>query len=562
MKKKFEFEEFRLYAIFAFMFTSIIYIGIFAFFIPSPEIQHSDFFSFFRTIIVSIIFNLIRYRYFNTIKFKSDLMFLFLGYFDLFYLNYYFNIHTLDQGGRIVIMFLLIITCIYRGRKMGVTLTLLWFPIKLLSNFIFIRYIIIDVKTDFDTMLAYSYLMDSIYFEITLLIFVFITDAIYREFIDKEEEIERLFNKLKRKYEELNSANNEIEAKNVILNKANSELENVNKKLTDSVAEFFTLQQISNAIGSILNMDELMKYVNDITLGVMGVKSSTIILINEKNSSLEVHTTNITDEADYLALCRNINDNALVKILEIGDIVYDNDVTKEKFAFTADRDVKSLICAPILSKLKKFGLILLEQNFKNAFNEDKIRLLSVITQQVGMAMENADLYNQMHKLAITDNLTGAYNKMYFQKKLEEELVNAKDKNYEVSVVMLDIDYFKKFNDTYGHLFGDMVLRHISNIINESIRSNDTMARFGGEEFIILLPYTKLSQAYEIAENLRKTISITNINKDNISVSVTVSIGVSNFPQNSSNTLELVRNADDALYDAKSSGRNCVKIYSR
>jgi len=393
-----------------------------------------------------------------------------------------------------------------------------------------------------------------------LLILVFITDLIYRQITNKEKENKRLFNKLELHFKELNVAHDQIEAKNDRLNNANSDLKKVNKQLAHSIAEFFTLQQISQAIGSILDTDELIAYVNDITLGVMGVKNSTIILFNQNNFDLEVHTTNITDESDYALLCDNVNDKALLSILEGGSIVCENNVDSKKYIFTVGRNVKSFICVPISSKLKRLGLILIEQNFENAFDNDNVRLLTVIAQQVGMAMENADLYSEMHELAITDNLTGAYNRTYFHTIIKAELINAEKDCYEIAVAMLDIDNFKRVNDTYGHLFGDKVLKSIAALINKSIRSDDVMARFGGEEFIILFPHTSLTEAYEIVEELRKKIASTDIKDNTVCVSISASFGIASFPQNSSNIMELLKNADDALYDAKNSGRNCVKVF--
>ncbi|MBC8059891.1 MAG: diguanylate cyclase, partial [Clostridiaceae bacterium] len=497
MLKNYKFEELRLYAMFSFILISLIYIGISAFSIPLQHAKYSAYKGFFVALLIFTLYNLIRYRYLNTLKLNSDWVFLIYGSIDLFYISLYLHIPSLNQGAIAVIMFILIMACIYRGRKTGITLTLIWFPIHMVIHLNFINSLKNPLLSGFNKIKIYDRLDESLYFQFMLLILVFITDVVYRQITNKEKDNKRLFSKL----EHLAATHDQIEAKNDKLHKSNTDLEDVNKKLTHSVAEFFTLQQISTAIGSILDMDELIKHVNDITLGVMGVKDSTIILFNEKSLKLEVHTTNIADESDYALLCGNMDSNALLRILQRGTVVCDNNVHSSKFNFTSGRNVRSLICAPLISNQKKFGLILIEQNFENAFDIENIRLLTVIAQQVAMAMENADLYHKMHKLAVTDNLTGAYNRVYFHERLNEEALNAEKNQSEVSVAILDIDHFKRFNDTYGHLFGDKVLKSMTDLINQSIRKNDVMARFGGEEFIILFPSTTLDEASLIVEEL-------------------------------------------------------------
>jgi diguanylate cyclase (GGDEF) domain len=393
-------------------------------------------------------------------------------------------------------------------------------------------------RDNFDKIIKLDHIIDALYFQVILLILVLITNEIYRQIVNKERENEKLLSDLELHYKELNKTN---------------------EKLTYSIGEFFTLQQVSQAIGSILDIHELMKFVNDIMLGVMGVKTSTIILSNKETSKLEVHTTNITNDKDYETLCQNINCEALLNALESCTPIFNNNVDSNKYIFTRGRNVKSLICIPICAKTEKFGLILIEQDFKDAFNEDKVRLLTIIAQQVAMALENAVLYQRMHELAMRDGLTGAYNRMHFNQKLEEELKLAQKNNQELTLAMFDIDYFKQFNDTYGHLFGDKVLKSVAKLVDENIRSKDVFARIGGEEFIIILPNTAAEEAFEMIEELRKKISAEVVCDNIICTSVTASFGIANFPKNSRNIKEILKNADDALYDAKRSGRNCVKV---
>jgi len=124
---------------------------------------------------------------------------------------------------------------------------------------------------------------------------------------------------------------------------------------------------------------------------------------------------------------------------------------------------------------------------------------------------------------------------------------------------MDIDHFKRFNDTFGHLFGDKVLKHIAHLMKKSLRSGDIIARYGGEEFVILLPRTSVKEAYDKVERLRNIVAKTTIKDELVEASVTVSFGVSSYPEFANTESELLKTADNALYDAKESGRNCVRI---
>jgi diguanylate cyclase (GGDEF)-like protein len=373
---------------------------------------------------------------------------------------------------------------------------------------------------------------------------------------------EEIGNKVKmEQYEErcmkLESASEEIKQKYDRLFSNSGKLEESNKVLSKSIAEFYTLNQISQAIGSILDIKELLKRLNDIILGVMGVSFSTIILYDENTNRLKVHTTNISNINELATLTDNVNSGVLVEALNKGQSILENNVDYFQYLFTCGRNINSLMCIPLITSSRKFGLVLVEHTISNAFDEENVRFLSIITQQVGIVMENAELYYQMKEVARRDGLTGVYNRQYFQERLETEFKEAKKDNYPLSLAIFDIDHFKKFNDTYGHLFGDKVLISTVDVVKTALRKNDMIARFGGEEFIILFPSTNLSDAFEKVEILRKKVS-ENIIEDNlINASVTASFGISSFDECAFNENDLIRTADDALYDAKAAGRNCV-----
>lgn len=167
----------------------------------------------------------------------------------------------------------------------------------------------------------------------------------------------------------------------------------------------------------------------------------------------------------------------------------------------------------------------------------------------------------LETLAITDGLTGAYNHRYFYKRLNEEFQRAKRYGAYLSLIMIDIDFFKSINDKYGHLVGDAVLSELSKLLQENIRKHDVCARYGGEEFALLLPHTNYEGAVREAERLRSTIEKHKFSHMERAGEVTISLGGVTYPHNDVNKPEdLVKLADEALYVAKNSGRNRVEFY--
>ncbi len=398
----------------------------------------------------------------------------------------------------------------------------------------------------------------SIVFFIAICIMTVIFVFVQRNDAQEKENQKLRLEEKEEKIRQLSSALSEVKQECIALNNEKKRLEDRNRELLNSVGEYFTLQHVSEAIISILNIKELLKYVNDVIIGVMGVSHSTVVFYDDKKKKLRVGITSVTECNEMAVLIDNINNPVLLEILENNKTIVDNNVDPDRYPFTRNRNIKSMICAPINAKSRRFGLVVAEHKFLNAFNQDNERVLGIIGQQVGFAMENAELYQKMQELATIDGLTGIYNRLFFHERLQKEFSDAQMGGYDLSLVIFDIDHFKKFNDTYGHLFGDKVIKSIVDLVKGSIRSTDIFARFGGEEFIILFPRTRLKEAYEKAEVLRDKVSKLNIRDELVSVTVTVSFGVSSFPECASNENQLIRFADDALYKAKNSGRNCVK----
>lgn len=177
----------------------------------------------------------------------------------------------------------------------------------------------------------------------------------------------------------------------------------------------------------------------------------------------------------------------------------------------------------------------------------------------GKIEEVESLQSQLKEQAIHDPLTGLFNRRFFSESLEKETSQALRDNSTLSIIILDIDHFKKVNDQYGHKFGDLALQHLAKLLTDNIRSGDIACRFGGEEFVILMPNAETESAFERAEFLRKQFEEMIVEFENKSLSCTFSAGVASFPTHADSGESALNLADTALYESKSNGRNRVTI---
>ena len=224
--------------------------------------------------------------------------------------------------------------------------------------------------------------------------------------------------------------------------------------------------------------------------------------------------------------------------------------------------LKSHLTLPLVIEGEILGCIALNSDQSNAFDAQDLQFFSVIGYQIAATLKHFQRLSSIKNIAIYDTLTGLYNRRYFEERLVLDAQKSFYGGTPLSLVMADIDHFKKVNDTFGHTEGDRVLFEIANLLKASVRKKDTVARYGGEEFILILPETGLGEASMIAERIRKLVENIPFEIANARINLTVSMGISNFPSNRAKSKEeLVKMADEALYDAKRGGRNKVCIFT-
>jgi diguanylate cyclase (GGDEF)-like protein len=230
---------------------------------------------------------------------------------------------------------------------------------------------------------------------------------------------------------------------------------------------------------------------------------------------------------------------------------------------SGDQYIRSLIIIPIMSEKNQVSALLsVESSEPDQFQGEMETILFTLVSNAAVALNRARLYHQMELLAITDGLTQLYNHKHFQVVLEKEIERSKRYKRPVSLLILDIDHFKQFNDTYGHPVGDLVLREIAQAIREKLRANDFAARYGGEEFAVIVPENNEQGALQTAERIRQTIEKKVILSGNDKLHVTISIGCACYPTHATEQRDLIDKADKALYYSKENGRNRASVFAK
>ena len=330
----------------------------------------------------------------------------------------------------------------------------------------------------------------------------------------------------------------------------------------------------------ITRYDNLKKVIEDLNRSlkletVIHVLSSTVYSLISNSCGTALFYL-VDNQYQKLNLVHSIKDDSdLVIFSKEGDI-FDHWVLrhssqliiqdlKNDFRFDPDtiriqdmRPVLSLISSPLISHNSLLGLLRLESKNSGSFNQDDLRFLSLVADLGAVALENSLLFQKTQDLAIHDDLTALYTRHYFISRLKDETRRCQRLDQHLSLMMIDIDFFKQYNDKFGHTAGDIVLKKIGSILKDALNTfNPLICRFGGEEFLVMLSGVNKQRSLAAAEVLRRKIQEEKIVLRRQDTRITVSIGVASLPLDTKDEDELVQKADKAMYDAKEKGRNQV-----
>ncbi len=356
----------------------------------------------------------------------------------------------------------------------------------------------------------------------------------------------------------------------------NERFDVINDEITFSTAEntqlhmmashIMKLYEVSQDFQKTMDLDTFLRLSGHHIMQFVSFKAGAIVVFNPQDKT-DSHRI-LLDHALGRDHDERLN-GVMMEFIRSGQL---NQVQKNQAVFTMDSNQPvyserknldhDIIAAGLFFETRVIGLIWLKKKEEDAddLGENLINAitsLKILSAQIGINLRKILLYKNVEDMAIYDSLTGLRMQKRFMEILEWEVRRAEIENNHLALLMIDIDHFKPFNDTYGHQTGDEVLRRVANNLNESIRSVDIPARYGGEEFSVVLPQCDLDHATEIAWRICTSIAENEMNVDGQLLSVTVSVGVAAYPGQAQDYISLIQEADRYLYQAKAAGRNRV-----
>lgn len=328
------------------------------------------------------------------------------------------------------------------------------------------------------------------------------------------------------------------------------------------VQRYAALKDITEDLSSALNLEKTTSLIVERAFNIIGKSDRALLfLIDEAKQELGlVASKQAQGLPPVKAKKGEIFDTWMIKqrkSLIIEDIENDFRFSPEALKDPDGREFKSIIGVPLMSEMKVSGVLRLDSREKTVYTQDDLRLLNIISNLAAVSIENSTLYKRMNDLAITDGLTGLYVQRYFKERLDIELRRALSGKRKFSVLMIDLDHFKECNDKYGHTAGDTLLIRVAQALKNSVSPGHIVSRYGGEEFAVFLFESDKTEAVKIAEGIRANVAGSVFTLRRHELRVTISIGVSSFPDDGYLAEVLLRKADENLYKAKQAGRNRV-----
>lgn len=326
------------------------------------------------------------------------------------------------------------------------------------------------------------------------------------------------------------------------------------------------LRDTSTALNSTLNLDEVLDRVLE-NIEKVTPFDAAMVLIIEGHAVRKIRQYNKLEKPLNPGITGNTQANLInIPILQEMRktrqpcLIPDTQADPRWRAIPGMGWIRSFISAPVIIRGKVAGILNILSGIPAFFTHAHVERVSAFTSQVAVAIENAQLFEQAYSLSITDSLTELMNRRHFFEIAKIEFERIQRYHRTLSIMMIDVDHFKKINDEHGHTTGDLALQKVAAQIKHSVRTVDAVARYGGEEFVVLMPETALREALQVAERIRKSVSDGLIEENSVEVWVTLSIGVAEMDKQSSNIDTLIRYADQALYAAKAKGRNRVEYF--
>ncbi|TET46400.1 GGDEF domain-containing protein [candidate division TA06 bacterium] len=325
------------------------------------------------------------------------------------------------------------------------------------------------------------------------------------------------------------------------------------------VRELTALVHLTSALESSLDIDETSEASLDIILPIFDAQIGAITILGAGNN-LVTRASRGLSKTNWSAVRKLTRETIGTKQ---GRVV-EKQLARDDIDEPSSSDAASLLFAPLLVRESIVGVLLVGKQYPHQWDHSETALLKIIADRLAAYIDSVTLYDETRRLAITDELTGAHNHGYFRKRVEEEIKRADRYNRPLSLVMIDVDQFKEYNDIQGHQMGDEVLKGIANTLKRWTRLIDVVSRYGEDEFAVILPETDEEGSMTVARRLKKRIEDTYFPFESSQPSgcITVSMGIATFPENAVSAKELIKNAIDALDNAKLKGNTLCSAASQ
>ncbi|HEY4242756.1 MAG TPA: sensor domain-containing diguanylate cyclase [Kofleriaceae bacterium] len=317
------------------------------------------------------------------------------------------------------------------------------------------------------------------------------------------------------------------------------------------------LFEIGKLIGSDLDPAILLSRISELICELIGAKACSVMLLDADRKRLLAKAAYGLRTERMHTLSFRIGEGVAGWVVERGESALIADVREDpRFVVLPGNQtpIAALLCVPLIARGERVGVVTATSELPGAFDAHALELVRFISTTIALDIENV----RLHRVAVTDPLTGAYNREFLLQRLPAEIDATVERLEALALAMVDVDHFKAVNDEYGHGVGDVVLAEIAKRLRGAIRGGDLLVRYGGEEFLVVLPKADAGRAWEVGERMRQRVAERPFDVGDLTLHVRVSVGIAQMRAGETMP-DLIERADTALYGAKDRGRNRVEV---
>ena len=341
---------------------------------------------------------------------------------------------------------------------------------------------------------------------------------------------------------------------------------NLSRRLRETSRRLQVLGEIVATANSILEPRRVINVIMSQIQELIPSEAWSILLVDEETGELAFEMALGEKSSDLNDTRIKLGEGVAGWVAQTGEPAIVNDVRRDprfqsKFDELTRFRTRSILCAPLISRGRTIGVVeIMNRAMGTRFTKKDMNLLLTLVEPAAIALENAFLFQKTEQLAVTDDLTKLYNSRYLNSYLEQAIGRARESSGSLAVMFLDLDGFKSINDCHGHYYGSRSLREVGSLIRSAVREEDVVSRYGGDEFVIVLPDTDAEGALAVAERIRSALKGHRfLSEYGLEARISASLGLSLYPDHGKEPQELMQKADQAMYSVKVRGKDAVCV---